>query len=97
GLRASYKDRRPKTKVQSSKHKGLSRPFFIRVPRAGSQRSSLIALAQLTARATTLKGLFIGAQSGASIHGQHTFDLSMRSRNHVYADQLSDSARCCRT
>jgi hypothetical protein len=75
----------------------LSRSLFVRVARACAKRSSLIALAQLSARAAALKSLFIGAQSGASIHGQHTFDFSMRSRNHVYADQLSDSARCCRT
>jgi hypothetical protein len=77
------------------KNEGLSCPLFIRLAISGAQRSSLIALAQLSARATTLKGLFIGAQSGAPIHGQHTFDFGMRSRNHVYADQLSDSACCC--
>jgi hypothetical protein len=79
------------------KNEGLSCPLFIRLAISGAQRSSLIALAQLSARAATLKGLFIGAQSGASIHGQHTFDFSMRPRNYVYADQLSDSARGRRT
>src|SRR5678809_1725364 len=70
--------------------------FLVRFAAACAERSSLIALAQLSARAT-LQSSFIGTQSSASIYRQHTFNFSMRTRNNVDADQLTDSARRCRT
>jgi hypothetical protein len=56
----------------------------------------LITLAQLSARAT-LEGTFIGTYTRASIHRKHSLDLCVGSGDYVYADQFTDSARCCST
>src|ERR1043165_7130460 len=71
----------------------LTCPLFVRFAVAGAQRSSLIALAQLSVRAAALQSLFIRTQSRASVYRQHAFDFSVRTRNHVHADQLSPSPR----
>src|SRR6185503_14909651 len=78
----------------SSKNKVLlSRPLFIRIARAGAERTSLISLAQLAARTATLQSRFIGAQSGASIDGEYALDFCVRAWNNVDTDQFSNSSR----
>src|SRR6185503_14151672 len=69
--------------------------FFVRVARAGTERASLFALAELPA-CPTLQSTLIGTQTGATVHRKHALDLRVRTRNHVYADQLTDASRCSR-
>jgi hypothetical protein len=69
----------------------LSRSFFIRVARSGAQRSSLISLAQLATRATTLQRLLVRTQTSATVDRQDTLDFGMWPRDHVHADQLTNA------
>jgi hypothetical protein len=71
----------------------LPRSFFVGITRSRAKRASLITLTQLPARATTLQRLLIRAQTRASIHWQHALDFRVWSRNHVHADQLTNSPR----
>jgi hypothetical protein len=75
----------------------LSRSLFTRLTRSGTERSSLISLAQLPTRAT-LQRLLVRAQTSATINRQHSLNFRVWPRDHVYADQLTDApgrSRAC--
>jgi hypothetical protein len=37
--------------------------------------------------------LFVGAETGAAVHGQHAFDFGVRPRDHMNTDQFANSTR----
>src|SRR6185295_20220556 len=73
----------------------LSSALFVRFTRSSAERSSLIALAQLSARATLQRAL-IRTQTGASVNRKHALNFSMRPRNDVDADEFANTPCCCR-
>src|SRR5215213_4130291 len=76
----------------------LTRPFLTRLTRAGAERASLVALAQLASRAATLQRRFVGTQARASINRKYAFNFSMGPRNNMDTDQFANSTcrRCTR-
>jgi hypothetical protein len=48
----------------------------------------------LTSR-STLDSSFIGTEAGAPVYRKHALDFGVWPGNHVYANQLTNSSRCC--